>query len=415
MSADPITVVGVDGSVDGLTPAAMQVLTEATLLIGADRHAWSLPPLPDGEGVRRRRPLTEPETAVRDLREHTGPAVVLAEGDPGFFGVVRALRAGGLVPRVLPAPTAVQQLCARVGRPWDDVAVVTAGAHTLRAVTNVCRARPAVAVLTGPGAGVAELAGGLHGWERTLVVAEDLGGPQERVSTVDASRAVGMPWREPCVVLCLRDAEALPAPTAGWYAGGEPIPPLAGWALPPSSYHHREGMLAAAEVRAVVLAKLAPRPGTLVWDVGAGSGAIAVDCARLGAAVLAVERDPGQCVRLIANAAAHEVEVCVVEDSAPGAFGPLPDPDAIFVGGGGPGVVAACTSTGAARIVVAMTELDHFAAARDALYGNGFTVDGCQVSITPFADAAGAKGATRLARGSHVFLLDGRRDPPPGS
>jgi precorrin-6Y C5,15-methyltransferase (decarboxylating) len=318
---------------------------------------------------------------------------------------VRVLRASGLTPRVLPAPSAVQRLCAAIGRPWDDVTVVDAGAQ-LRAAVNVCRSRPAVAVLTAPGAGPAELAAGLHGWERTLVVVEDPGGAAERVSTVVAERAAGMPWQEPNVVLCLRDAEAVPPP--GWYAGGEPTPPAGGWGLPESSFSHRDGRLAAAEVRAVALARLGPRPGMLIWDIGAGPGAVAVECARLGAAVLAVERDPGQCVRLIANAAAHGVEVCVIEDSAPGVFGMLPDPDTIFVGGGGPGVVAACTNTGADRIVVALGELDSFAECRDALRGNGYAVDGCQITVSRFADSG---GATRLAPAGPVLLLCGTREP----
>jgi precorrin-6B C5,15-methyltransferase / cobalt-precorrin-6B C5,C15-methyltransferase len=398
MSAKPLTVVGMDG--EQLPAAAMQALHEATLLIGADRHMWSLP---NGVSVPRR-PIGELDRVLDDLRQHDGPAVVLAAGDPGFFGIVRALRTGGLTPRVLPAPSAVQRVCAAIGRPWDDVAVVSADRDRLRAAVNVCRARPAVAVLTAPGAGPAELATELHGWQRTLVVVEDLGGPDERVSTVDAGRAGGMAWREPDIVLCLRDPETVPP--SGWYAGGEPTPPAGGWGLPESRFSHRDGMLAAAEVRAVALAKLAPRLGTMVWDVGAGSGAMAVECGRLGAAVLAIERDPGQCVRIVANAAAHDVEVCVIEDSAPGVFGMLPEPDVIFVGGGGPGVVAACTSTGAHRIVVALTELDRFAECRDALHGNGFDVGGCQLWVSRFADSG---GATRLAATGPVFLLCGTR------
>jgi precorrin-6B C5,15-methyltransferase / cobalt-precorrin-6B C5,C15-methyltransferase len=399
MSAEPITVIGMDGA--ELPAAAIDALHEATLLIGADRHAWSLP---NGMSVPRR-PLGELDAMLDDLRGHDGPAVVLAAGDLGSSGIVRALRAGGLVPRVLPARSPVQRLCAAIGRPWDDVIVVSAAeGPRLRAAINVCRARPAVAVLTAPGAGPAELAAGLHGWERTLVVAEDPGTPGERVSTVDAERAAGTSWREPNLVLCLRHPETVPPP-AGWYAGGEPLPP-AGWGLPDDRFSHRDGRLATAEVRAVALAKLAPRPGVLVWDIGAGPGAMAIECARMGAAVLAVERDPGQCIRLIANAAAHGVEVCVIEDSAPGVFGMLPDPDVIFVGGGGPGVVAACTKTGAQRIVVALTELDRFAGCREALRGNGFTIDGCQVSVSRFDDS---DGGTRLAAHSPVLLLCGTR------
>jgi precorrin-6Y C5,15-methyltransferase (decarboxylating) len=95
-----------------------------------------------------------------------------------------------------------------------------------------------------------------------------------------------------------------------------------------------------------------------------------------------------------------------VEDSAPGAFAVLPDPDAIFVGGGGPSVVAACASTGASRIVVALAKLDGFAECRDALRGKGFTVDGCHVSVSRFTDAA---GEARLSSAAPILLLCGVR------
>lgn len=408
MTAEPITVVGLDGG--PLSTAAAEVVRSATLLIGADQHASALPAdLPADVTVAH-----QPNGAangvriglVEDLRGHEGPAVVLVAGDPGFFGVVRELRASGLTPRVMPAPSMVQRAFGAIGRPWDDVAVLSADGQNLRKVANVCRARPAVAVLTAPGAGPAELGAALHGWPRVLVVVENAGGPHEQLSTVDAERAGWREWRNADVVLCLRDPDVVPL--SSWYAGGEPTPPPGGWGLPEHAFHHREGVLPTAEVRAIVLARLAPRPGTLIWDVGAGSGSVAVECARLGAAVLAVERDPGQCVRLIANASAHGVEVCVVEDSAPGAFAVLPEPDAIFVGGGGPEVVAACTATGAARIVVVLPGLDSFAACRDALVDNGFAVDGCQLTVSKIVQPA--QGSSRLVGTSPVMLLVGTRE-----
>ena len=399
MTAEPITVVGLDGG--PLSTEAADAVRGATLLIGADQHVTGLP---DGLASA---PLTNGGRTglVEDLRGHDGPAVVLAAGDPGFFGVVRVLRAGGLTPMVVPAPSTVQRAFGAIGRPWDDAAVLRADRDNLRAVVNVCRARGAVAILTGPGVGPREIGAGLHGWSRSLVVIEDAGGPNERLSTVDASEVGWRDWREPDLVLCLRDPDVVSP--VGWFAGGEPIPPPGGWALPDSAFHHREGLLPSPEVRAVALAKLAPRPGMLVWDIGAGSGSVAVECARMGAAVLAVERDPGQCVRLIANTSAHRVEVCVVEDSAPGVFGMLPEPDAIFVGGGGPHVVAACTDTGASRIVVALTGLDHFTACRDALAGAGYAVEGCQLTVTRLVQPE--RGASRLVGSSPVLLLTGTR------
>ncbi len=102
--------------------------------------------------------------------------MVLASGDPGYFGVLRALRESGLEVIVRPALSSVQRLAAMVGRPWDDMAVVSAHGRELRPALNVCRARPAVAVLTGPGSGPAEIGAGLAGWRRTLAVAEDSAG-----------------------------------------------------------------------------------------------------------------------------------------------------------------------------------------------------------------------------------------------
>ena len=118
--------------------------------------------------------------------------------------------------------------------------------------------------------------------------------------------------------------------------GGQP-----GWALAEEAFEHRDSMVTKPEVRALALARLGPGPGLLVWDVGAGSGSVAVECARFGAAVIAVERDPAQCARVVANARRHGAEVRVVAGIAPEALDGLPDADAVFVGGGGLAVVSA--------------------------------------------------------------------------
>ena len=254
------------------------------------------------------------------------------------------------------------------GRSWDDVTVVDAGAVGLRHAVNVCRARPAAVV---SGADPAELARGLAGWRRSLVIGSAAG-----MSTVDPADAVVRRWSEPGAILCLAEQNFAPA--------GE------GWALPDDDFAHRDGMVAVAEVRALVLARLAPRPGVLVWDVGAGPGAIGVECARLGAAVIAVERDPVQCVRIIANASAHGVDVRVVEAEL-GAAGELPPPDAVFVGGGGADVVRQSVRSGARRVVVATPDLDRVLPARDALLEAGYEVEGSQVA------AARLTGGTLLA------------------
>lgn len=399
-----VTVIGVDGAT--LAPGGEKLLADAALVVGGRRHLARLAP-PSARTIE----LGPLEAALRELagyvdkdERNPGPgAVVLASGDPGFFGVLRALRAAGIAVSVLPALSSVQRLAALVGRPWDDVAVVSAHGRELGPALNLCRTNRAVAVLTGPGAGPAELAAGLRGWRRNLAVVEDLGGPDEQLSTLDATAAAGRRWREPNVVLCLPEHD--PVPDRAWRAGGLDTPPAGGWALPEDDFAHRDGMITKAEVRAVALARLAPAPGALVWDVGAGSGAVGVECARLGSAVVAVEQDPTQCVRIVANAARHGVDVRLVDGPAPDALAGLPGPDAVFVGGGGPAVVRACAGVGARRVVVALASLDRFALCRDALRAGGYRVEGCQLGAARLADLP--NGTSRLTATNPVLLLWG--------
>jgi precorrin-6B C5,15-methyltransferase / cobalt-precorrin-6B C5,C15-methyltransferase len=383
-----VTVVGLDGVT--LPPGAAQALAGAQVVVGAP-HQLAAVPVPAGAAVLGPAELNElPANAS---------TVVLASGDPGFFGIVRSLRKRGLRPEVLPARSSVARAFALLGRSWDDVAVVSAHGRSLRCALNVCRAHPAVAVLTAPGAGATEIVAGLGGWHRSVLVAEDLGGPDERVRRFDGGQA-----RDPHVVLCLADEHAVPA--RGWIAGGEPVPPAAGWALDETEFSHRDGMITKSEIRALALARLAPGPGRLVWDLGAGSGSVGVECARLGAAVVAVERDPAQCARLMANASAHQVNVRVIEGEAPAALAGLPEPDAVFVGGGGVTVVRAAAQA-SPRVVVALAALDRVAPCRVALREAGHQVDGVQLAASRLTELPG--GSVRLSATNPVLLLWGQR------
>ena len=392
-----LTVIGFDGG--PLPPGAEEVLAGAEVVIGARRHLAAAPVPAGAEQIE----LGPVEPALATLAHR--PAVVLASGDPGFFGIVRLLRERGHEPVVLPALSSVQLLVARLGRSWDDVAVVSAHGRELEPAVNVCRARGATIVLTAPGAGPAEIGAALEGWSRTLVVAENLGGPAERLTTLPAAEAARRTWGPLTVVLCLRDGSAVTG--RGWFAGGEPTPPSGGWALPDDAFDHRAGMVTKAEVRAVVLARLAPRPGRLVWDVGAGSGSVAVECARLGAAALAVERRADDAARVVANAGAHDVDVRVVTGEAPAALVGLPRPGAVFVGGGGPEVVAASADAAPDRIVVTLAALDRIAPTRAALTARGYTVDGVQLAASRLAPLP--DGTVRLAATNPITIIWGAR------
>jgi precorrin-6Y C5,15-methyltransferase (decarboxylating) len=384
-----ITVVGCDG---GPLPALAEPrLAAATLLVGAERHLSTVDGLaPHAERVV----LGDLAATTARLGEHAGAAVVLASGDPGFFGIVRALRRAGLRAEVLPAVSSVALAFARLGLPWDDAVVVSAhgsaGERGLRRAVNACWAYPKVAVLTGPGAGAAELAAALPG--RRLVVASRLGAADERVGDFD-----GTSWPEPTVVLALSDGDA----GTCWAAGAQRPP--ASWALPETAFAHRDSMVTKAEVRALVLARLGPRLGDLVWDIGAGSGSVAIECARLGAAVVAVDRNPAACELVRRNAATFRVAVEVIHAAAPQGLDRLPDPDAVFVGGGGRDVLAGCAARRPARLVAAYAVVEHVGSAIAALHTAGYRADGSQLQASRLAELP--DGSHRLVALNPVTVL----------
>ena len=185
--------------------------------------------------------------------------------------------------------------------------------------------------------------------------------------------------------------------------GGPAAAPDEGWALGEEEFDSRDAVITKAEVRALALARLAPAAGTLVWDVGAGSGSVAVECARFGAAVIAIERDKLRCERIQANAERHAVDVRVLPGEAPQALAGLPTPDAVFVGGGGLAVIEAVAAYRPARIVVALAAMERAGAAHAALTQVGYAADGALLQAARFAPLPG--DVHRLAATNPVFLV----------
>ncbi|WP_420032663.1 precorrin-6y C5,15-methyltransferase (decarboxylating) subunit CbiE [Streptomyces sp. cg28] len=372
--ADRVTVIGWDGS--PLTAAARSALGAATLVAGAAHHLA----LPEVPGRAERVRLGSVSLAARRITGHRGTAVVIADGDPGFFGVVRTLRAPeyGLEVEVVPAVSSVAQAFARAGMPWDDAQVVVAHRRTLRRAVNVCRAHTKVAVLTSPGAGPAELGLLLEGVHRTFVICEELGTDREQVTVVTSDKAADHTWRDPNVVIVAGGTVTAPAPeNGGWLAGGEPRDTASaprGWALPAAEYTGPFGEGETEQLRAAQLARLGPRTGDLVWDIGCGSGAFTAEAARFGAAVIAVDRDEDACARTLSAVRGFGVQAQIVHGTAPHALEDLPEPDVVRVGGGGAAVVSAVADRRPARIVA-------HAATRDAaeLIGRDLTEHGYDV------------------------------------
>jgi precorrin-6Y C5,15-methyltransferase (decarboxylating) len=441
----PVTVIGCDGS--PLPAEAAAAIAAASLVIGARRHlaAAAVP------GSVQQSELTRLDDALAEICQAPGPVAVLASGDPGFFGIVRSLRARGIAPRVIPAVSSVALAFARLGLDWDDALVLSAHGRAPRPVIAAALAHPKVAILTEPGEAAVQLASGLLAAGRRVYAAERLGGPDERVAELTPGGAGGPgdpgSLADPHVLVAVvpatvgpvavgpadvgpagtgqsaagsagaiaaagRGAPAAapgwgPAAAPGWVAGHRGAP--AGWALPDEAFAHRDSMITKAEVRAVVLARLGPGLGRTVWDLGSGSGSVAVECARFGASVIAIEADPGQCARIGQNAAAHGVRVRVAEGRAPGILAGLPAPDALFAGGGDDAALGAALELGQPdRAVVTLASVDRVRTTSELLAGHGYRVSGLQLQASRLASLPG--GSLRLAAANPVFVLAGQRE-----
>ncbi len=400
-----VTVIGCDGR--PLGPDAAEALAAADRVAGAPRHLESVTISAGAERIEIKR-LGD---ALDVICAGPGPVAVLASGDPGFFGIVRALRARGVAPAVIPAVSSVALAFARLGLDWDDALVVSAHGRDPRQALAAALVNPKVAILTAPGTATARALGTeLVSAGRQVYVAECLGAPQERVSDLSAEPA--RDFAEPNILISLdpEDPQSPATPPEGprWLAG-HPGAPHA-WALPESAFEHRDSMITKAEVRALVLARLGPAPGRTIWDVGAGSGAVAVECARFGAWVIAIESDPPQCARIRANAARHHVRLHLQEGRAPDALAGLPPADAIFVGGGDHAVLeAAIRAADPDRVVVTLAAVQRVAETSDLLTGLGYHPAGTQLQasrLTPLPT-----GSLRLAAENPVFVLWAARTP----
>lgn len=334
--------IGEDGWA-GLGDRAREALRGAPTILGSPRQ---LDLLPADEVGGAREPWPSPmmprvDALAAALHAGADPAqwVVLASGDPMLHGVGSTLVARGISPdqlQVLPAPSAFSLACARLGWPVHETRLVSRVADPARPVASeLVRSRRVVTYVAGPG-GARALAADLRDAgldDARFVVLERLGGSAERVveSTVRAWDADADPLHVVALELEHRPGETTDRSLDDDARLASAVPGL------PDDLFGGDGQLTRAEIRAVALAALAPREGEVLWDVGAGSGTIAIEWCRaaVGASAHAVELRADRAATIAANATKLGAELVEVHlGEAPAVLAGLPRPDAVFVGGG---------------------------------------------------------------------------------
>jgi len=321
-----LTVVGIgEDGFKGLGKNARRALMDASRIIGGQRQLELLPVC-----IRGERQLWPSPFSLAPVLERRGEAVcVLASGDPMFYGVGASL--ARQIPdaeiRVLPAPSSCSLASARLGWPLQDVNVLSLVARPLAALNAQLSSGVRLLLLSNDGqspAAVAQLLRERGFGASRLSVLEHLGGSAER--RIDS---IANDWNEPAIadlnviaIECLADPQT---PRLSRLAG-----------LPDTAFKH-DGQLTKRDVRAITLARLAPTPGELLWDVGAGSGSIGIEWMRAhpSCRALAIEADEGRQQLIEHNRDALGVPgLQLIRGNAPQALAGLERPDAIFIGGG---------------------------------------------------------------------------------
>lgn len=319
--------IGEDG-LDGIGAAARQAIGEADLVFGGARHLELAATAIRGEP----RPWPVPfDTTMADVVAARGRNVcVLASGDPFCHGVGTTLARH--VDRAefsaYPAPSAFSLAAARLGWALQETETISLHGRPIHLIRPLLQDGARILALTSNGRSPAEIADLLassgFGSSRFHIL-EALGGPAEAVSTLRAD-ALGTQIFADLNVVAIEASGDDRAKTI----------PLA-VAIPDALFEH-DGQITKREIRAVTLSSLAPRPGELLWDIGAGSGSIAISwmLAHPSLHAVAIEAEAERAARIRRNARSLGVPgLDIVEGHAPEALAGLPQPDAVFVGGGG--------------------------------------------------------------------------------
>jgi precorrin-6Y C5,15-methyltransferase (decarboxylating) len=332
-----LVIVGIgDDGLAGLTESARRIVAEADLILGAPATLRLL----DGIAASKVPLEADMPAALRQVREAISARrpVLVSGGDPLFYGVARYLcdRLGKDQFEVVPHVSSMQLAFARVKESWEDAYLTSLAGRPLEAVVDRIRTAEKVGLFSSdehpPGRLARELLDRGIDYFRAYVC-ENLGSPDERVTQAELADLAAMEF-DPLNVMILVRKPNRPdrASRGGRYRLFGNADDAFTQTLP------KRGLITQSEVRAIALAQLDIRPISVVWDIGAGSGSVAIEAAQLAhqGMVYAIEPEPADIALIQSNAEAFGVpNLRPILGRAPEILVALPEPDAIFVGGTG--------------------------------------------------------------------------------
>ncbi len=391
---------GIEGW-EGFGGKALEVINKAELLIG---HQRLLDIFPDFQGEKQT--FGDLSIMLDSLKTTDKLVVVLSSGDPNFFGIARFLLRNLPKDRIeiFPNVTSVQYAFSRIKEPWDDSIFVSVHGRELKSAIDRIIAADKAAVLTDnvntPSALAKELINrGAEGYE--VYLCEDLGLPTEKITRTDVKGLVDRPASALNILIMIKAWE----PTLENY-------PVIG--IDDEEYHTAKKLITKQEIRAVTLAKLQLQNDLVMWDIGAGSGSVAIEAGNLmpNGKVFAMEKNAQYVAFLRDNLKKFSARnVLLVEALAPEGLDDLPDPDRVFIGGSG-GMLEDIIDAVDRRlkpdgmIVLNAVTLDTLTKAVEFLEDHGYTVD---VSCVNVAKTRGLTEYKMFEAHNPVYVISARK------
>lgn len=391
MATQKVHIIGIgDDGGEGLTSTARQILDAADIVFGAESTLERI-----AVGSKRQTISGDLGELVQCLDEDPHRCqVVLATGDPLFYGVARYLceKLGKDRFEVIPHVSSMQLAFARVKESWDEAYLGNLATTDLNLVVEKTRTAEKVGLFTTEEHSPAAVAAALmqRGIDYfSVYVCENLGSPDERVTQCDVAEISNQTFAPLNVMILVRKTGAPdhPVESGRYRLFGNPDETFL-------QSKPKRGLITSAELRVLALADLQIRPASTVWDVGAGSGAVAVEAAQLATAgrVFAIERDPEDYQLIAENAQRFGITNLIpILGAAPEAWENLPAPDSIFIGGTGRAVSEICEQaiTRLARggtLVANITSIHHVTATTDVLQKAGLHPSVRMVNISLSTD-----------------------------
>lgn len=421
-----LTIIGIGFS--PLSLRAREALISAEAVLGSRRLVEVFAAYPEyGETRDRLRRIDSVDETMRFIHAAfaAGPAeiVLLGSGDPLFFGIGRRAvqEFGDAAVEIMPDLSSLQIAFSRIKEPWDDALFISLHGgpdpqkrkrlrYDLKDLPALLETHDTIGVLTdkenNPAVIAALLASSADAPASLLVyVGERMGYPDERITKGSPGEIAALSFTDPSVVI-VRRAGSTPAPAA--------LPPGPRFGLQETEIAHSRGLITKDEVRAVTIHTLRLPEAGVLWDVGAGSGSLSVEAARLcpGLSVFSVEKDPEQLDLLERNRSAFAASsMTIVPGSAPEVLASLPVPDRVFVGGSGgslAGIIdVARTNMKRGIMIVNAATLETLDQAVSGLEGAGFRVRVAEISVARSRPVAGKRLMTAL---NPVFIITGEKE-----